>query len=266
MIFSAHTFSPITAPLEICQSIVFTFVRETLFCEEIKNTTEDYQDAPWVPTFELETTASHRCYSFAKKKLLEISALLKTYYKYLPSTGFVLRSTQMSTEANFFLPFHKGTAVLLCRELGMHGQFFYYHYYSISGSSLRRPRTSLAARAPPWCAGASSSSAPSTRSCSRTRTGPTCTRPRSSPGPSCSPSPSGTRRSRRGSPGGPPSSSSRRSYRRGAVKFNFLMGKGVLQLNFIVFMTVATLFVFSTKSGKCQWKQQNQLPKFLPYI
>ncbi len=88
MIFSAHTFSPITAPLEIYLSIIFVFVRETLFCEEIKNTTEDYQDAPWVPTFELETTASHRCYCFAFSCYTNVN------------------------RSHFFLPFHRGITVL----------------------------------------------------------------------------------------------------------------------------------------------------------
>jgi len=34
--------------------------QEVLFSEEVKNTDEDYKDAPWVPTFECESTASHK--------------------------------------------------------------------------------------------------------------------------------------------------------------------------------------------------------------
>ena len=31
-----------------------------MFEKEIKNETEDYMDAPWEPTFEVETTARHK--------------------------------------------------------------------------------------------------------------------------------------------------------------------------------------------------------------
>ena len=33
-----------------------------MFAKELKNETEDYLDAPWEPTFEVESTASHKYY------------------------------------------------------------------------------------------------------------------------------------------------------------------------------------------------------------
>ena len=40
--------------------------REVLFHQEAKNESEDYIPAPWVPTFEVQTTASH---TFTLKEL-----------------------------------------------------------------------------------------------------------------------------------------------------------------------------------------------------
>ena len=37
----------------------FPSCREVLFHQEAKNESEDYIPAPWVPTFEVQTTASH---------------------------------------------------------------------------------------------------------------------------------------------------------------------------------------------------------------
>ena len=37
----------------------FPLCREVLFHQEAKNESEDYIPAPWVPTFEVQTTASH---------------------------------------------------------------------------------------------------------------------------------------------------------------------------------------------------------------
>ena len=41
------------------KSFPFPPCREVLFHQEAKNESEDYIPAPWVPTFEVQTTASH---------------------------------------------------------------------------------------------------------------------------------------------------------------------------------------------------------------
>ena len=42
------------------QVISFHFPRVVLFSQEVRNDGEDYMDAPWTPTFDVETIASHK--------------------------------------------------------------------------------------------------------------------------------------------------------------------------------------------------------------